>query len=205
MKNEIMNDYATMVFESLPASLKEQRKVLCRQFIRKCPSLFALKKISRVEKEQILAWAPEMATLFAAIELGQQVAKSHEEIIGHAYSSVELGREMVAHFQGEEQESICIACTDVHNNIIAWKTLFIGGRSECVLYPDRIFNYALRNSARGIIMIHNHPSGDIKPSDQDYSFTQRLDHGCDIIGLQLLDFMIIGRDKYYSWREEREN
>ncbi len=199
----MQNDYAALVLASLPASLGDQRQQLCQQFIRKCPTPFALKKASRVEREQMLSWAPEMATVFAAIELGQQVAKSHQEIIGHAYSSVELGREMVAHFQGEEQERICVACTDVHNDIIAWKTLFVGGRSECVLYPDRIFNYALRNSARGIIMIHNHPSGDIEPSDQDYSFTQRLDHGCDIIGLQLVDFMIVGRDKYYSWREER--
>lgn len=199
MENE---NYVKLVIDSLPANLGKQKQEICQQFLRTCPNPFAIKKLSRTEKAQILSWAPEMATFFAAIELGQLVTKSHEQIVGHAYSSVELGREMVEHFQGEEQESICVACTDVHNNIIAWKTLFVGGRSECVLYPDRIYNYALRNSARGIIMIHNHPSGDVEPSDQDYLFNRRLDHGCEIIGLRLIDFMIVGRDKYYSWREE---
>lgn len=204
MENQMVNQYVKLVFEALPASLDERRQELCQRFLRKCPGPLAIKRLSRVEKEEMLMWAPEMTSVFAALELGGLVANSYEEVIGHAYSSVELGREMVARFHNEEQENISVACTNVRNEIIAWKTLFIGGSSECVLYPDRIFHYALKNSAHGIALIHNHPSGNTKPSRQDTAFMRRLERGCGIIGLHLLDFLIVGRDSYYSFRENED-
>ena len=112
-----------------------------------------------------------------------------------------LAIKRLSRVESEEQESVCIACTDIHNEIIDWKILFVGGGCECILYPDKIFQYALRCSAQGIIMIHNHPTGAIHPSKQDESFTRRLERGCEIIGLHLVDFMIVGRDTYHSWRE----
>lgn len=203
MENEMINHYVKLVFDAFSESAGTKKQELCQRFLRKCPTPLAIKRLSRTEKEELLDWAPEMVNFFAALELGQLVAKSHEKIVGHAYSSVELGRSMVARFQGEEQENICIACTDIHNEIIDWKVLFIGGGCECVTYPDKIFQYALQCSAHGIVMIHNHPTGDIRPSNQDDSFTRRLERGCEIIGIHLLDFMIVGRDSYYSWREDK--
>lgn len=202
MENEFASNYVKMVFDCFADDLGHQKQELCQRLLRKCPTPLAIKRLTRVEKREICEWAPEMKRLFAAIDLGQAVTKSHEDIIGHAYSSVEVGQEMVARFQDEEQENICIACTDVHNDIIAWKVLFIGGGSECVLYPDKIFQYALQCSAHGIIMIHNHPTGDIRPSSQDDSFVRRLERGCDFVGINLIDFMIVGRDSYYSWQED---
>lgn len=199
----MISHYVNLVLAALPDSLGAEKTKLSQRFLRQCPTPLAIKRLSRTEKAQMMEWSPAMASFFAAIELGQQVIKSHEEIIGHAYSSVELGREMVARFQGEEQESICIACTDVHNDIIAWKTLFVGGGCECVTYPDKIFQYALRCSAHGIVMIHNHPTGDVRPSNQDDSFARRLERGCEIIGIHMLDFMIVGRSSYFSWREDQ--
>lgn len=196
-KTEPMNCFAQLVLAAMPDTSVAQR------FLRKCPTPIAVKRLSRLEREEILDWTPQMQPFFAALDLGQLVGKSHEEIIGHAYSSMELGREMVERFSGEDQESLCVACTDVHNEIIAWKTLFIGGNSECMAYPDKIFQYALQCSAHGIVLIHNHPTGDVQPSDQDSTFTWRLDRGCALIGLHLLDFLIVGRDEYYSWREEQ--
>lgn len=145
-----------------------------------------------------------MPPFLAALDLGQLVLKGHREILGHAYSSMTLGREMIDYFLGEDQEGVAIACTDVHNEIIDFKTLFVGGQSECVLYPDRIFSYALRRSASGIVMVHNHPTGEIQPSDQDLAFAKRLDRGSKLLGLSLLDFLIVGQDKYYSWREDQQ-
>ena len=201
MENEVINEYTKLVWTAIPDKPGTKKQELCQRFLRKCPTPLAIKRLSRIEKNEINEWAPEMLNFFAAIELGKIVTKSHEEIIGHAYSSIELGRKMVDHFQSEGQESVCIACTDIHNEIIDWKILFVGGGCECILYPDKIFQYALRCSAQGIIMIHNHPTGDIHPSKQDESFTRRLERGCEIIGLHLVDFMIVGRDTYHSWRE----
>lgn len=203
MENE-MQEYIELLLESFNINDPQRCKKLCQRFLKKCPTPLAIKRLSKAERQEMLQWDSRMKPFFAALELGQQVAKSHAKIIGHAYSSIELGRSLVERFQGAEQESVCVACTDVHNEIVAFEPLFIGGQSECVLYPDRIFSYALRQSAHGIIMIHNHPSGDVKPSEQDLMFTDRLQRGCSLLGLHLLDCMIVGRDSYYSWREEDE-
>ncbi|MDM8331227.1 JAB domain-containing protein [Limosilactobacillus pontis] len=166
------------------------------------PDLIDLKQISRNQRDELCQCDQRINEFFMALDLGAAMVKVYPEIEGVAYSSVELGQAMIAHFAGEEQESVCVAFTDAQNNIIKLKTLFIGGRSECVLYPDQIFKHALRYSASGLVMVHNHPSGNIKPSQQDLAFAKRLERGGKLLGIQVLDFMIVGNDQYYSWREQ---
>lgn len=168
------------------------------------PDPIDLKRISREAKSDLCRCDQQIDKFFSAIALGQMLTKVYPVIEGFAYSSVELGQAMIAHFAGDEQESVCVAFTDSQNNIIKLKTMFVGGRSECVLYPDQIFKYALRYSASGLVMIHNHPSGNVKPSHQDLAFARRLERGGKLLGIQILDFMIVGNDQYYSWREQEQ-
>ncbi|MDD6431941.1 MAG: JAB domain-containing protein [Lactobacillaceae bacterium] len=168
------------------------------------PDLIDLKQISQNERRKLCECDQQMSRFFAALDLGKAMVRVYPVIEGVAYSSVELGQAMIAHFAGDEQESVCVAFTDSQNNIIKLKTIFVGGRSECVLYPDQIFKYALRYSASGLVMIHNHPSGNVKPSQQDLAFAKRLERGGKLLGIQILDFMIVGNDQYYSWREQEQ-
>lgn len=163
-----------------------------------------LKQISARERRRLCAYDRRVDKFFTAMDLGAALVKAYPVIEESAYSSVELGQAMIAHFAGDEQESVCVAFTDSQNNIIKLKTIFVGGRSECVLYPDQIFKYALRYSASGLVMIHNHPSGNVKPSHQDLAFAKRLERGGKLLGIQVLDFMIVGNDQYYSWREQEQ-
>ena len=165
------------------------------------PDPIDLKQISQNARRKLCISDQRINNFFAAIDLGRALVKVYPDIKGEAYSSMELGAAMIAHFAGNEQESVCVAFTDTQNNIIKLKTMFVGGRSECVLYPDQIFKYALRYSVSGLVMVHNHPSGNLKPSKQDLSFAKRLEQGGKILGIQVLDFMIVGNNRYYSWRE----
>lgn len=203
---EVMHNdrYLNLLAKGICTDTPERNQELVMKFWEMFPTLTSIKNMTDDERRAVLSWGPEMRCLLAAMALGQLVLKGHREILGHAYSSMALGREMIDYFLGEDQEGVTLACTDVHNEIIDLKTLFVGGQSECVLYPDRIFSYALRRSASGIIMIHNHPSGDVHPSAQDLAFAKRLDRGSRLLGLRLLDFMIVGQDRYYSWREKQQ-
>lgn len=202
MSRIVGDQYAKLVLKSI-SNLMVKDKEAVKYILQRYPSPTSFKQMTRDEERELALSSLEMEQFLAAVKLGQLIARSHPTVIGHAYSSVELGAAMISHFTGVGNEQVCLACTDVHNNIIDLQTLFVGGRSECILYPDQIFKLALHDSASGVVMIHNHPSGDVRPSHQDLAFAKRLEHGGKILGIHVLDFLIIGRNQYYSWREHQ--
>lgn len=181
----------------------EKGDVLFRQFIARYPTPVSIKNMTNAEKEELLEDDERMELLLAAVELGTMVVRSKAPLLGHAYSSQLLSTEMMDRLSGENQESLYLVGTDIHNDIIDIKKLFVGGLSECSVYPDRVFRRALLQSVNGIAVIHNHPSGNVEPSAADIAMIKRLEKGSRILGITFLDFLIVGRDSYYSWRENQ--
>lgn len=181
----------------------EEANVLFRQFIGQYPTPISIKNMTNAEKERLLEEDERMEVLLAAIELGTMVVRSQAPLLGHAYSSQLLSTEMMDRLSGENQESLYLVGTDVHNDIIDIKKMFVGGLSECSVYPDRVFRRALLQSANGIAVVHNHPSGNVEPSSADIAMIKRLEKGSRILGITFLDFLIVGRNSYYSWRENQ--
>ncbi|KUK20352.1 JAB domain-containing protein, partial [Pseudothermotoga lettingae] len=66
-----------------------------------------------------------------------------------------------------------------------------------------IFRIAIRSNATSIIVVHNHPSGDPSPSAEDKKATEMLISAGDILGIEIIDHLIVGRERYYSFRENR--
>lgn len=191
----------------------EEGKVLFNNIAKRYPSPAALKNATRKEMEELIDQGIQADRLIAALELGEMVIRSKKPLLGHAYSSQLLSREMMDRLSGSSQESLYLVATDIHNEIIDIKEIFVGGHSECNVYPDQLFRRALLQSASGIAVVHNHPSGKIEPSTADVTMMKRLEKGSRLLGLTFLDFLIVGEDSYYSWREnqafqkkkEREN
>ena len=67
--------------------------------------------------------------------------------------------------------------------------------------PREILHFAVKTLAAGILITHNHPSGDPKPSDADVVFTERMENACDNIGITLIDHIIVGHKRYFSFQE----
>ena len=76
-----------------------------------------------------------------------------------------------------------------------------GTLDRCVVHPRDVFKAAVLANAAGVIVGHNHPSGETEPSPDDVALCVRLRHAADIIGIDLLDFVIIGDRRYYSFKE----
>lgn len=87
---------------------------------------------------------------------------------------------------------------DKRNACLGIADLFRGGVSSCVIDPKIVLATSLVSGASGIILAHNHPSGNLKPSKSDIDITRRISNGASIVGLQLLDHMIITPHGYYS-------
>ena len=87
------------------------------------------------------------------------------------------------------------------DNILSKKEIFKGSLNSSLVHPREVFKEALKNSAASIIVCHNHPSGDPTPSKEDINVTKRIKECGNIMGIELLDHIIIGDNKYISLKE----
>ena len=90
------------------------------------------------------------------------------------------------------------------NNTIGWMKISEGGTSATVIDPKMIFATALKCNASGIILSHNHPSGQLRASDEDRKMTSNLATIGYIMGIEVLDHVIVCRSGYYSMNDEDE-
>lgn len=88
------------------------------------------------------------------------------------------------------------------NKLIAEKTLFYGTIDKSAVYPRVVLEEVLRYNSAGVILAHNHPSGNLRPSKQDIQLTEALQELLEKINVVVLDHVIIGNDEYFSFREE---
>ena len=90
---------------------------------------------------------------------------------------------------------------DNKNNIIQKKVISKGTVDQTPVYPREILRTALLKQASGLILAHNHPGGDPKPSIQDQELTSKVRKACDVFDIRLLDHVIIARDGHFSFNE----
>ena len=90
---------------------------------------------------------------------------------------------------------------DTKNHIIKDKLLFIGTINQSLVHPREVFKEAYLLSASSIICVHNHPSGNINPCNNDIIITKQLKEVGILLGINVLDHIIIGKDSYYSFSD----
>ena len=86
--------------------------------------------------------------------------------------------------------------------VLAHRDVTSGIANETLIHPREVYRFAVKANACFIIVVHNHPSGDPSPSLDDKRITQSIVQAGDILGIKLVDHVIVGRDKYYSFRAE---
>jgi len=103
----------------------------------------------------------------------------------------------------KKQEHFYVLMLDTKNNIIAEKEISKGILDASILHPREVFNPAIKNSASRIILVHNHPSGDPTPSEEDLEITRKMIEVGEELGINVLDHIIIGGEKWWSWKENK--
>jgi len=101
----------------------------------------------------------------------------------------------------EPEEHFCILCLNAKNKIVGVHTISIGSLTASIVHPREVFKAAMLNNASGIICLHNHPSGDPEPSEEDIGITKRLVEVGELMGIRVLDHVIIGEQEYLSMKE----
>lgn len=142
------------------------------------------------------------AEILAAVEFGRRVNQSTQLKEGTVSSSSWVGQYLQEELSHLKQENVLALYLNTKNEIIKKDIVFIGSLNSSVAHPREIFNRAISYSAARIILAHNHPSGNVEPSEADLSFTRRMIEAGDLIGIEVLDHFIIGENCYLSLREE---
>lgn len=138
----------------------------------------------------------------ALIELGKRIQTQHVAVQPTIHASYELAHQLIIELKDHKQEHLICIYLDTKNQVLLKKTLFIGSLDQTIAHPREVFHYAVRYSAARIILVHNHPSGNVLPSKQDLLFTKRVQKCGEMMGIDVLDHLIIGCKQYFSLREE---
>ena len=143
-------------------------------------------------------------TLIAAIELGKRCSNKIN-IESVKFNKADI---IYEYFKNKlvslKQENLIAIFLDNKNKLIDYKTIFVGTTNMSISHPREIFKEAMKHSAVYIILVHNHPSGDITPSSADKKFTSQIYVTSKIVGIPLLDHIIIGNNNYYSFYDNGE-
>jgi len=103
---------------------------------------------------------------------------------------------------GIKEEEFCVIYLDVQNQIIAFETLQRGTVNQATVYPRQVLENALKKKASAIILVHNHPSGHVRPSEADIRITKTIRETARMLDISVHDHIIIGDDRFFSFREE---
>ena len=92
---------------------------------------------------------------------------------------------------------------DTKNKVIDEKLISVGTLNASVIHPREVFNPAIKACANSLILVHNHPSGDCKPSTRDIDISKNLIDAGKLLGITVLDHVIVGKDSYFSLKEKQ--
>ena len=168
-------------------------------------SISELKNISLPELLKIKGLGlAKSANLIAALELGKRVYEcSNINPKLKLSSSEEVYKRFAPLIRDELQENFLVIYLDNHSRYIAHKILFIGTIDKSIINPREIVKEALLVNASLLIIMHNHPSGIVTPSISDDEATRSIVDASNLFNITLLDHIIVGGNKYYSYLEEK--
>ena len=140
--------------------------------------------------------------ILAAVELGRRVYSASSEERYKIRSPKDAAAYVMTDLSGLQQEHFVALFLNVKNEVLHRQTIFIGGLNTTIVHPRELFKEAVRRSAASVIVMHNHPSGNPTPSEEDVLVTKRLVKAGEILGIQLLDHIIIGEYNFVSLKEK---
>ena len=141
------------------------------------------------------------ATILAAVELGRRVAGADPQKKVKLSSPEACVSYLMPRMRYEQQEKFLVLLLDSKNQLLKCQQVSEGTLNASVVHPREVFAPAMLHRAACVLAAHNHPSGDPAPSIEDRKLTQALEATGTVMGIPLLDHIIIGDGRYFSFRE----
>jgi len=140
------------------------------------------------------------AEIKAAIELGRRHQKP--TMAGASFcASQEVADYYQPRLRDRKKEEFRCVLLDAKNRFLREESISTGSLTASLVHPRETFKAAVRESAAAVIFVHNHPSGDTRPSQEDILLTRRLVQAGDLLGIRVLDHVIVGDSGHFSFRD----
>lgn len=158
-----------------------------------------LQKISITELKTIHGIGETKACeIIAMLELGRRLLKDKQSVL--LLSPQDVWNEL-KDIRDHKKEHFVVFFLDSRNQEIKREIISVGTLNANLVHPREVFEPAIKNNAAQIIIAHNHPSGDPEPSPEDVAITNRLAEAGRILGIEILDHIVVSKDKYCSLKE----
>jgi DNA repair protein RadC len=143
------------------------------------------------------------ARIAAALELGERLfapttvtkitIKTAHDVLGE-----------VRDIADKKQEYLIVLYLNARHELVLKEVVGMGTLNSLRITPKEIFSHALQTPCASIIVVHNHPSNDPEPSDDDITFTRRIHEAGEVMGIPLIDHVIVSKSGYFSFRDDKE-
>ena len=151
--------------------------------------LLAISSIWPVKATQIIAWFELARRHYVNDDIS---IMGSQDVVNQIYE-----------YRNKKQEYLIALTLDGWNKLIKKRVITIWLLNESLAHPREIFSWAISDRAHSLILAHNHPSWNVDPSSADIRTTQRMKDVWQLIGIELRDHVIIGKNSYFSFREHQ--
>jgi DNA repair protein RadC len=158
---------------------------------------------STAELKNIVGVGVTKATVIKAC---MEIARRFQQVLLMPGEVLDSCQKVFAHFheslRAEKREKFYCVLLDCKNRVLKNELISVGSLNMAIVHPREVFVVAIRESANKVLLVHNHPSGDAEPSPEDINITQRLQKVGYLVGIEVVDHVIIGNGRYFSFLEQ---
>lgn len=177
----------------------ESVMVTAQKLLSKFGSLRGIADSSVEELSQVNGIGPaKAAQLKAAFDLSRRLAGGPREGSAPVKSPEDVVNVVAGDLKGKKREHFLTLLLDTRNRLIRTSTVSMGSLDSSIVHPREVFKEAISASAASVIFVHNHPSGDPEPSEDDIELTRRLVEAGKLLGILVLDHVIVGDGTFVS-------
>ena len=186
------------------ANPRRDAKPMAKALLERFGTLRGVYQAQASELSSVEGFGPGMETFWALwreylARLAEQDARDRV-LVDDARVVADLARERLANLDGEE---FWVLLLDGANRAMGWERISQGTVDQAPVYPREILALALARRAAGVIMVHNHPGGDPKPSRMDQEITRQVKLAAHGLGVKVLDHVIVAGKEYFSFKKAR--
>jgi DNA repair protein RadC len=162
-----------------------------------------LARVGNDELQRIDGIGPARAAqLLAAVELGRRTVAQAGGIRAQMTSPRVVAEFLLPQYGNRRVEQFGVLLLDTKHRVLRSTVLSVGTLDASIVHPREVFREAVAAGAAAIVLFHNHPSGDPEPSNEDTRLTERLMQAGVMMGINVLDHVILGDARYFSYREK---
>lgn len=143
----------------------------------------------------------KVAQVKAALELGRRMLLESPEERPQVRSPADAANLVMSEMSFLEQEHLRVMLLDTKNRVLDTTEVYVGSLNTSLIRVGELFRAAIRSNCAGLIVLHNHPSGDPTPSPEDVAVTRQIVEAGKLLDIEVLDHLIIGRQRFVSLKE----